>query len=54
MPLVNAIAKENNIELIDLYTPLVGKDSLFVDGIHPNAKGAALIASEVYKVISPK
>jgi acyl-CoA thioesterase-1 len=53
-PLIRTIAKENNLETIDLYTLMLGKSSLFIDGIHPTAEGASLIANEVYKVISTK
>lgn len=51
-PLIREVAAENNLPLIDLYTPLAGSPSLFVDGIHPNAQGAVIIADVVYKAIT--
>lgn len=54
MPLVSEIAKETNVELIDFYKPMAGRDSLFIDGVHPTAEGTTVLADEVYKVIAPK
>lgn len=51
LPLIEAIAKKTKVPVIDLYTPLLGKDALAPDGIHPNAEGAELLANEVYKAI---
>lgn len=54
MPLVSEIAKETNAQVIDLYKPLIDKDSLFIDGVHPTAEGTTVLADEVYKAIAPK
>ena len=54
VPLVYAIAKEANLETINLYDLMLTKPELFPDGIHPNAEGAKLLAAEVYKVIKKK
>lgn len=51
IPMVNKVAKKEGVKVIDLYNPLVGKDDLAPDGVHPNAVGATLIAEEVYKII---
>jgi len=51
LPLIDAIAKKAKVPVIDLYTPMVGKDSLAPDGIHPTAAGTAILAQEVYKAI---
>lgn len=53
-PLILEIAKETNAKVIDLYTPLANRSTLFSDGIHPNADGAAALADEVYKAVSVK
>ena len=53
-PLVRKVARKTHLKLIDLYTPMVGKDSLFYDGVHPNAYGTKLMAETIYGVISKK
>ncbi|GAB3929547.1 GDSL-type esterase/lipase family protein [Larkinella terrae] len=52
-PLIDEVARETNVQVIDLYTPLVSSDALFRDGIHPNAEGAKMIAEIVRKAIRP-
>lgn len=54
LPAVKKIGKKTNTEVIDLYTPFVGKSQLTYDGIHPNAEGADFLATEVYKEIISK
>ena len=49
IPAVEKLAKEENLPVIDLYTALSGKASLFPDHIHPNAEGAGLMAKTIYK-----
>ncbi len=51
LPLVETIAKKTKAQVIDLYTPMLGKDALAPDGIHPNAEGDAVLANEVFKAI---
>jgi acyl-CoA thioesterase I len=51
IPMIGNVAKSEGVKVIDLYNPMLGKDALAPDGIHPNAEGAALIALEVYKAI---
>ncbi|MCQ2254146.1 MAG: GDSL-type esterase/lipase family protein [Bacteroidaceae bacterium] len=48
---LKALAKKNNWPLIDLYKMTSGKAELFPDGIHPNEKGAKIIAEAVAKVV---
>lgn len=56
VPLINALIKEvaesNSVQLIDLNTPLTSRFDLFPDGIHPNEKGARIIAETVYNAIN--
>ncbi|GAB3891597.1 GDSL-type esterase/lipase family protein [Spirosoma agri] len=52
VPLIRTLAKENNLKMIDLYTLLLDKSNLFIDGIHPTQEGNVLIANEVFKVLS--
>jgi lysophospholipase L1-like esterase len=47
IPLIDKVAKEKETELIDLYKALKGQDKLFPDKIHPNAKGAAVMAKTI-------
>ena len=47
IPILKTIAKNNNLNTIDFYTTLNGMDTLFSDGIHPNANGAKRLASLV-------
>jgi acyl-CoA thioesterase I len=51
IPIIEKVAKEEEVILIDLYTPLTGKGEFFPDGIHPNADGAKLIAEVVCNAI---
>jgi lysophospholipase L1-like esterase len=51
IPGIEQVADELGLTLIDVYTPLDGHPECFVDGVHPNYDGAAVIASEVYKAI---
>ena len=54
IPMIEKIGKEKNLDVIDLYRVLTGKEHLFPDGIHPNEEGAALMAKEIYKAITGK
>jgi sialate O-acetylesterase len=53
---VNILVKKaismTKADLLDIYTPLLPKPALFIDGIHPNAQGAQEIASLVFNKIS--
>ncbi|MFC4991576.1 GDSL-type esterase/lipase family protein [Rubritalea tangerina] len=48
---IGKVAKEMQIETIDMAKPFAGKGAMFPDHIHPNADGAAVIAREVYQMI---
>ncbi|MBX2851756.1 MAG: sulfatase-like hydrolase/transferase [Phycisphaeraceae bacterium] len=47
LPRVDAVAEKMGIGLIDLNTVLSNHADIFPDGVHPDAKGAALIAKTV-------
>ncbi len=47
LPLIEQIAREKNVPVIDLYAALQDHASLFPDGIHPNAEGAGLMAQAI-------
>ena len=52
VPLVRQVARDTEVQLIDLYRPLSNKAALFPDKIHPNAEGARLIAEQVYRALA--
>lgn len=52
IPKIQKIAKKNKLEIVDLHSATDGHADLFVDEIHPNAKGAALIAKEIADLIN--
>ena len=51
IPIVQEVAKEMNLTVIDLYSALSGKEKLFPDKIHPNGEGATIMAETVLKAI---
>ena len=46
------VAYENEIELIDLHPILIDQKQHFPDGVHPNAKGATIIASHIHRYLT--
>jgi len=53
-PIIQHVAGEKKLPVIDLHTALSGKPELFPDKIHPNAAGAALIAKAVHAALTGK
>ena len=53
VPICRRVAEETGAPLIDTHAAFVGRPGLFVDGCHPNGKGAKLLAETVYKAIIP-
>jgi alpha-L-fucosidase 2 len=51
IPAIKNIAKANNLPVIDLYTKLSNQPENFSDGIHPNEKGARIMADFIAKAI---
>ena len=45
---IDKISKRSGATIIDLYTPLKDHPEHFSDGVHPNAKGAFIIANAVH------
>lgn len=45
---IRQIAATDNVGLIDLYTPLHSHPDLFPDALHPNPKGALILAKTVF------
>ena len=49
---IERVAEEENLELVDLYTLTDGKRKLFgPDGLHPSIQGAEEIAGAIYRTI---
>jgi acyl-CoA thioesterase-1 len=51
IPTIEQVANQTNLPIIDLYSALVNYSEFFRDGVHPDEKGAILIANEIYKAI---
>ena len=52
IPMIKKLAKKNDLSVIDLHTAMDGMPELFPDRIHPNEKGAQVMAIAVYQSIS--
>jgi len=50
--MVRKIAAGTGIDFLDIYASVSQESSLFVDGVHPNVRGAEKIASLVFNKIS--
>lgn len=53
LPLIDEIAAQTGVSVIDLYTPLEGKPSYLYDAVHPNVLGTTVMAHHVCKAIDP-
>lgn len=54
LPLTRTVAKDTHSQIIDLYTPFIGKGSLFHDTVHPDAEGAQMMANVIYQALTGK
>ncbi|NDV64358.1 hypothetical protein D0T60_03745 [Bacteroides sp. 224] len=54
IPYIKKVAKKNKLRTIDLQSATDGMPENFPDKIHPNEKGAAVIAETVYNAIKKK
>ena len=52
IPMIKKLAKKNDLSVIDLHTAMDGMPELFKERIHPNEKGAQVMAKAVYQSIS--
>ncbi len=53
IPGIREVATATGLSIIDAYSPLLSHSAYFVDGIHPEAEGARIIADAVYAAIGP-
>lgn len=51
LDIIKKIASDNHIKTINFYGFFLDKSNLLPDGVHPNAEGAKLMASEIFKVL---
>ncbi len=54
IPMIDQLAKELNVGIIDMHAAFKGKDSLIPDKVHPNAEGAAEMAKAAQAVLIGK
>lgn len=51
IPMIKKVAKKNGLPVIDLHSAMDGMPELFPDHVHPNEKGAEVMAKAVYRAI---
>jgi lysophospholipase L1-like esterase len=51
IPQIDNLATNLNLPTVDVYNAFTNHSDYFMDGIHPNVEGTALIASEVDSAI---
>lgn len=54
IPVIQKIAYDENLEILDLQAIFADKESLFPDKVHPNAAGTGIIARRLYEFITQK
>jgi lysophospholipase L1-like esterase/pimeloyl-ACP methyl ester carboxylesterase len=52
IPMVQGVAYEKNLEILDLYSLFADQEALLADKIHPNAEGDGIIAKRLYDFIN--
>lgn len=52
LPQVDDVANQLDLPTVDIYSAFGNHSDYFMDGVHPNADGASLIASNVYGAIT--
>lgn len=52
LPQIDDLANQMNLPTVDMYSAFGNHSDYFMDGVHPNPEGAALIASNVYDAIT--
>ncbi|UDQ98000.1 GDSL-type esterase/lipase family protein [Lentisphaerota bacterium WC36G] len=50
-PAIDLVAEKTSAQVIDLYQALSYKENMFPDKIHPNKKGASIIAQQISQAI---
>lgn len=52
IPAVQQAAKEANLSVIDLHTPMLGRAGDFADKVHPNEAGAKALAEIIFELFN--
>jgi len=52
IPMIEDIATKSGAHVIDMHTPLVGKDNLYGDRVHPNTEAACLMAHAAFTALT--
>jgi lysophospholipase L1-like esterase len=53
-PIFKQVARDENMGIIDMYAPFVGKPQMFQDGVHPTAAGAVILAQTAAHALMEK
>jgi hypothetical protein len=54
IPLIDKLAVEENVDVIDMHAALVDKPNLFSDRVHPTAAGAGVMAQTIVEAFTGK
>jgi acyl-CoA thioesterase I len=54
IPNIAQVANQTGSQLIDAHTPLLNHSELYLDGVHPSADGAAVLANAIYAALYSK
>jgi acyl-CoA thioesterase I len=54
IPNIEQAANNENVSVIDVYTPLVNHGDYFLDGVHPDSDGSRAIATIIYGALNLK
>ena len=49
---IHEVAQDNEVELVDFYSPLHSRPDLFPDQLHPTAEGANILANTIYQKLT--
>lgn len=52
IPMIQKVAKEEHVSIIDLHTPLKDDAAVFPDKVHPNPQGARLMAKIISEALT--
>ncbi len=52
IPNIEQVAAQTGCQLIDAHTPLLNHPEYYIDGVHPTADGARVIADTIYAALS--
>ena len=52
VPLIDKVAKEAGVSIIDLYAALSNRKDMFPDRVHPNAAGAKVMVQTISEALA--